>query len=56
MRKIGVTGGERRLDILCAYFLTISQGRIESEIRQFCGIVLCRQHGKRIARVRRHER
>src|SRR4030088_1754669 len=50
--KIGIAGGERRLDILFDDGLVVSQGRIELAIRKFRRIVLRQQYGAGVARMR----
>ena len=50
--EIGVAGGQRRLDILLDHSVVVPQSRIELEIGEFSRIVLRRQNGAGVARMR----
>ena len=50
--KIGIVGGQRRLDILLDDSAVVSQSRIELEVGKLSRIVLRRQNCAGVARMR----
>jgi len=52
VRQVGIIGRQRRFDVLRDDVRRIPQGRIESGIRQFGGIVLRGQDGAGVAGMR----